>query len=642
MNLSSLERLKRRIAVASGFIATVVAVAVPLGYFVVGYNYESNRLQNNADLIADRLSQFTYLHPQTWQFQEPRLVALMRLTQARDTAYRQRLLTTDDQVITAIEKEPAPPILRRYSAVLDGRSPVGRVEIEESLRPLLLRTAGVGVVALLLAFAAYVVMRVLPLRALARALHDLDNSRRALETEIYAKEQALKKAEEIGDEMRHLALHDTLTGLPNRAFFQDRLQYAIAAGRHSRHRLSVMLMDLDGFKEINDSLGHHMGDLLLQEVAARLRQTLRQSDVVARLGGDEFAVVLEDVDGEGAIIVAHKILQAFDAPFVLLQNRLTVRASIGIAHFPDQAQSTESLVQNADLAMYQAKRTGSGVAVYQPEQHEHSRNRLRLVNDLRRAADNNDFFLCFQPKVDLEAGAIIGAEALLRWRHPEQGLIFPDVFIPLAEQAGLMLPVTRWVINAAVAQAQAWRSDGIDLSIAINLSAQNLMDKDLPAYVDELLRESRLDADRLVFEITESAIMADLAAAMDTVTRLHALGIRLAIDDFGTGYSSLYYLKKLPVDELKIDRSFVMHMHDDNDDKMIVHSTIDLAHNLGLTVTAEGVEDHRTYGLLRTLGCDAAQGYYIAKPMPSEQLAQWLVDSPWGSGEKGAQQARSI
>jgi diguanylate cyclase (GGDEF)-like protein len=631
MSLSSLEHLKRRITVATGVIAVIVGVSVPFGYFVVGYDYESRRLQSNADLVADRLSQFAHLHPDTWRFQEPRLVALMRLTQARDTAYRQRLRTADGQVVAAIEKQPAAPLLRRNGVLLNDQQAVGQIEIEESLRPLLLRTMGVGIAALLLAFAAYIVMRVLPLRALARALNDLDRSRRALETEIRAKEQALRKAQEIGDEMRHLALHDPLTGLPNRAFFQDRLQYAIAAGRRDNRRLSVMLMDLDGFKEVNDSLGHHMGDLLLQEVSARLRHTLRQSDIVARLGGDEFAVVLADADDEGAFIVAHKILQAFDEPFALMHNPLVVRASIGIAHFPGQAQTGESLVQNADLAMYQAKRTGSGVALYQPEQHEHSRNRLRLVNELRRAADNDDFFLCFQPKIDLDAGTIIGVEALLRWQHPEEGVIFPDVFIPLAEQAGLMSPVTRWVIKAAVAQAVAWRSQAINLSIAVNLSAQNLMDKDLPAYVHELLHESGIGSDTLVFEITESAIMADLAAAMDTITRLHALGIRLAIDDFGTGYSSLYYLKKLPVDELKIDRSFVMQMRDDTDDKMIVHSTIDLAHNLGLTVTAEGVEDGETYDLLRALGCNAAQGYYIARPMAAAQLPQWLTQSPWAA-----------
>jgi diguanylate cyclase (GGDEF)-like protein len=421
------------------------------------------------------------------------------------------------------------------------------------------------------------------------------------------------------------ALHDHLTTLPNRFLLNDRVSQAILAAGRDRSLVAVMLMDLDRFKEVNDTLGHHSGDLLLQQVGPRLRSVLRESDTIARLGGDEFAILLPNVvDRASALSVADKLKRALSLPFEVQGLRLNIEASIGIAFFPDHAEDVETLIQRADVAMYVAKRTGGGYAIYASEHDLHSPTRLALVGQMKQALETDEIELYYQPKAELLTGAIVGAEALVRWHHSERGLMSPDEFMPITENTGLIEPFTRYVIEAAVKQAAAWHDAGYELSIAVNVSARSLLDHRLPADLEELLSRYDVNPSMIRLEITESAVMEDPVGALAVLDRLHDAGVALALDDFGTGYSSLSYLKRLPVNEIKIDRSFVMNMHRDEDDAVIVSSTIDLARNLGLAVVAEGVETEEHWARLADLGCDYAQGYYLSPAIAAGEFVQWL------------------
>ncbi len=423
---------------------------------------------------------------------------------------------------------------------------------------------------------------------------------------------------------RHRALHDGLTSLPNRELFADRVGQATRTADRDLRPTALLLLDLDRFKDVNDTLGHHHGDLLLMEVAGRLRQGLREVDTVARLGGDEFAVLLPDTDVEGAVSVAGKLRDALQQPLTLDGIALDLDASFGITIYPDHGSDAAELLQHADVAMYAAKHTHAGFLVYDPSVDQHSPRRLALLGGLRQALERGELVLHYQPKAQLRSGRILGVEALARWQHPEHGLIGPDEFIRLAERTGLIYPVTRYLLRAALRQAAQWHRGGLRLSVAVNVSTRCLLDPTFPDQVAEGLAAEGVPADLLVLEITESAVMADPARALDALDRLHTLGVGLSIDDFGTGYSSMTYLKALPVDELKIDRSFVTQMATNPSDAVIVHSTIDLGHNLGLRVVAEGVETQAAQEQLAALGCDTAQGYHLARPMPSDELERWV------------------
>jgi diguanylate cyclase (GGDEF)-like protein len=424
-----------------------------------------------------------------------------------------------------------------------------------------------------------------------------------------------------------LSLHDALTGLPNRVLFRARTEHAIHAARRRRAGVAVMLLDLDRFKEINDTLGHHYGDEVLRQVGARLTETLGDDDTVARLGGDEFAILLRSVEGPVASVgvaaaVRHAIGQAFDVAGV----RLELGASVGIASFPEHGQDVDVLMQRADVAMYQAKEGRTGVERYAPELDGNSVQRLTLAGDLRSALERGEFVLHYQPKVDLRDGQVMGAEVLLRWAHPTYGWLAPDDFVPLAEHTGLIVPLTGHVLDNALRQLGSWRSAGIDLSVAVNLSARTLVERDLPDQIEAMCRQWNVPTDRLVLEITESMVVADPARTLPVLARLHELGVEISVDDFGTGYSSMDYLKRLPVKEVKIDRSFVTPMADDARDAAIVRCTIDLARSLGLRVVAEGVESLEVHERLAALGCDQGQGFWISRALPAPQFTAWLTE----------------
>jgi diguanylate cyclase (GGDEF)-like protein len=425
----------------------------------------------------------------------------------------------------------------------------------------------------------------------------------------------------------HQALHDALTGLPNRELFRDRIDQTIRRGKRHDELAVVMIMDLDHFKEINDTLGHHMGDALLQEVSCRLKRSLRDADTVARLGGDEFGVLLPSVTHpDDGVTVAETLLAQLREPFVLDGMRLEIDASIGLALHPEHGDDNETLQQRADIAMYSAKQSGRGHAVFEPELDRHSPRRLALAGGLRSAIGKGQIRLYYQPKADLRTGRIIGCEALARWDHPEFGIVGPNEFVPIAEQTGLITPLTSFVLDAALQQVRRWQDAGLGLSIAVNLSARSFLDTQLAVEIPRLLARHDVAARLLELEITESMLMTDPARAEATLTRLHQIGLTLSVDDFGTGYSSLANLKRLPVDVIKIDKSFVMEMAVDASDAAIVRSTIDLAHNLGLRVVAEGVESEDAWRHLDALGCDLAQGFYLSRPLPAEAVTRLIRD----------------
>jgi diguanylate cyclase (GGDEF)-like protein len=426
--------------------------------------------------------------------------------------------------------------------------------------------------------------------------------------------------------LRRAALHDPLTGLPNRVLLTDRLGAALDAARADGGRTAVMVVDLDRFKEVNDTLGHHFGDQLLLQTAERMQLTLRGVDTVARLGGDEFAVVMPQIADAAAVqAVAERLLGALHHSFVVEGLTLDVEASIGLAISPDHGAGPDELLRHADAAMYEAKEHRTGYVLYDRADTDRAPTRLALLGDLRRALDADDqITLHYQPKVDLACNELVGVEALIRWQHPTRGMLPPNEFIPVAESTALIQRLTLHVLELALEQVRSWRDGGLDVPVAVNLSTRCLLDAGFPAKVFQVLSRLELPPSVLHLEVTESSIMADPARALSVLRTLHGGGIRLSIDDFGTGYSSMSYLKQLPVDELKVDRSFVTELNAVASDAVLVRSVIDLGHNLGLAVVAEGVEDEQALDTLRSFGCDIAQGYHLGRPMPAARLHDWL------------------
>jgi diguanylate cyclase (GGDEF)-like protein len=432
------------------------------------------------------------------------------------------------------------------------------------------------------------------------------------------------------EELHRIATTDELTGLANREQFRKAVEDRISVARLDGQEFAVMLMDLDRFKEINDTLGHHYGDVLLRELGPRLVDAVGSGGFVARLGGDEFAILPAVTAEDSTVIeaVSSRLFGSIQRPFQVDELALEVGASIGIARFPQDGDDSHALLRCADIAMYSAKETQSDYKFYSADQDSHSVSRLSVLSDIRHALAADEIVVHFQPIVDLDNLRVTGAEGLVRWAHPTLGLIPPGAFVQTVEQTGLIGPLTRHVLERSIAQCADWRRNGNpDMSVAVNLSVRNLLDRELPNEIERLLSAYSLPPEALQLEITESMIMSDPDRALATVKRLSDLGVRMSVDDFGTGYSSLANLRKLPIDELKIDRSFVSPMLQDESDLIIVRSTINLGHDLGLRIIAEGVEDAQTLDRLALLGCDLAQGFHVSRPMAADAFTDWLKES---------------
>ncbi len=443
-------------------------------------------------------------------------------------------------------------------------------------------------------------------------------------TEQKVAEQARDQAEE---QLRHQALYDGLTGLPNRMLFHDRVKHALVAARRESEELAVLMLDLDRFKEINDTLGHAAGDDVLREVAWRLSKVTRKGDSIARLGGDEFSILLPNASEADATMVVSRVSSCLEEPIVVQDLPLRVDASIGLAAFPRDGGDADLLIQHADVAMYAAKAANGGFAMYERFADPHTPDRLALIGELRGALEREELVLYYQPQMTLSTGSIMAVEALIRWQHPQRGLIPPDEFIPFVQETGLIKPLTHYVLDRALRQCRTWMDQGRPMKVAVNLAMRNLLDADLPVDVADLLRLNGVSTDLLVLEITESAVISDPLRTEAVLARLARMGVRLSVDDFGTGYSSLTYLTRLPIHEIKIDRSFVTNMNSSADKEVVVRSTIDLAGNLGKQVVAEGVETAGVLQRLEELGCHLVQGYYVSRPLPAEELDAWLAGS---------------
>ncbi|MES2318960.1 MAG: EAL domain-containing protein [Pseudomonadota bacterium] len=489
------------------------------------------------------------------------------------------------------------------------------------------------------------VASVLTAKRIAQPLRELAGTARRLERGDYRGQINVKRDDEIGalaqafdsmrdgiakreTEIRRLAYWDPLTNLPNRAQFVVLLEEALASAKKREQSVFVLMLDLDRFKHVNDVMGHNFGDSLLRQVAERLALRVAEAYAdahLARLGSDEFVVLLPGSHVEEALAVAGRILQALEEPISMDEQTVDMGAGLGIASYPANGKDPEELLSMAEVAMDHAKLRNDGAVVYDAAMDTASAKSLSLLTELRMAIERNEFRLHLQPKLRLDTGEVVGAEALVRWVHPERGNVFPDEFIPFAEQTGFIRVLTRWVLDRSAAACQQLAQQGIHLKISVNLSTRDLLDQDLPGKFNDILQRYQLAPSSFCLEITESAIMDDPVRAQQTLERLHAMGVDLSIDDFGTGYSSLAYLKRLPVNELKIDKSFVLNMENDVGDTKIVRSTIDLGHNMGLRVVAEGVESEAVWRLLAALGCDQAQGYFMSRAMPADALAAWIA-----------------
>jgi diguanylate cyclase (GGDEF)-like protein len=630
-------------------VVVPVLAPLPVAWVAIGFAVNDARAQDFKRLTQLQVSFLSRQNGEGWRLQGTTLADRERVALLDDVAAG-RYAVSDEEGNAIFSGSAVTRVMNLPTRSDETVIAVLQEPLSSALEPfhrLLWQFGWISVLALVLLFFGSVAIA----RGIARPVRDLARVARRVAAGNYAEGIATSRSDEIGDlatafrnmqqeiasreaHNMELAYRDTLTGLPNRTLFSDLLGKAIATGGSAEQppaHAAVLLMDLDHFKYVNDTLGHPIGDLLLRETAARLQSVATDEvDIVARLGGDEFALLLPGRDIAGARRFADAITHALELPATLQGHVVDVRASIGIAVFPEHGNEGATLLRRADIAMYAAKRDNSGVAIWDENEDKHSSDRLSLLSDLRKAVDNDELTLAYQPKVMLRgSGGELYTEALVRWRHPTRGLVAPIEFIPFAEQTGYIRAITHWVLAHAVAQCAEWRFSGLRMNVSINLSARDLMDATLPDRVATLLHRHKCAAQWISLEITESAILDDPAHAIRNLERLHALGCRLAIDDYGTGYSSLAYLRRLPVHEIKIDKSFVIGMATDSSDALIVRSTIDLAHNMGLSVVAEGVEDDATLDRLRAMGCDIVQGYLLSRPLGVSETAVWMRGSVW-------------
>jgi diguanylate cyclase (GGDEF)-like protein len=637
------------ITIVGGRLTELVIVPVlapaPIAWVVVGFAVGDALAHELGSLVGLQVSFASRIDGGLWHVQASTLDDEAREALAQDLD-ADRLAgvddlgnaTYDDGNVTRVQQRPAVGD-EQVVAVLQRPIEAALEPFRRLQRELLLVS--------LLAVAVSIAASMLIARGIARPVRELAGVARRIASGDYSTEPPDSRSDELGDlatafrmmqrgiatreaRITDLAYRDTLTGLPNRAKFNDRLEGALLAAEAQGTPVGVLLMDLDNFKYVNDTLGHSIGDLLLREVASRLRAVVTGDDaMVARLGGDEFAMLLPGSNAGDARHVARSVLLALEVPVSFEGQDVDVRASIGVAAYPDHGLERSTLMRRADVAMYAAKRNNVGSLIWHERYEQHGHEQLSLISDLRRAIDNDELLLMYQPKVALAHTGEHYVEALVRWQHPSRGMVPPMEFVPFAEQTGSIRAVTHWVTAHAVAQCARWRRAGLPMNVSINISARDLADAELPVRFASMLEQQECKAQWISLEITESAILDDAGHAIENLQLLHSLGCHLAIDDYGTGYSSLAYLRRLPLNELKIDKSFVQRMARDASDAVIVRSTIDLAHNMGLNVVAEGVEDEATLERLRALGCDMVQGFYLSKPLTADDAAAFMRTSPW-------------
>ncbi|MBS0642647.1 MAG: EAL domain-containing protein [Acetobacteraceae bacterium] len=592
--------LARLVTVLAAIVSLALAIIVPAAYLLSARATMHASLQLQANLAGNSITQLAINNPELWVFENARLRGLLSLLGPLSELDQRLVLLATGEVIAEQGDPLAGPIMTVASPIYDSGVVLGRVEVRRSQHWLLINTFLVAVAAGAVALTTFMVLRVLPLRLLQGAL-----ARSA-----------------------HLATHDTLTGLPNRALFRDRLDLSLAMSRRERLSLAVFYVDLDHFKDVNDTLGHAIGDRLLVAASARLRACLRESDTLARLGGDEFAIIQVGVrqvaDTE---ILAQRLVDALSSPFEIEGHSVSVSTSVGVTVRGETDLKLMTfdagiLLQEADVALYRAKEDGRATyRFFRAEMNDALLERRKLEADMREALEKGEFLLHYQPQLSPDTGRIIGAEALIRWPHPRRGNVAPDAFIHVAEQSGLIMQIGEWVLHEACRQAAAWP----DLpSVAVNVSPIQFRRPGFVDLVERALRQAMLAPQRLEIEITEGVLMTETPETLSILNRLHDLGVKIAMDDFGTGYSSLGYLQKFQFDKIKIDRSFVSRLGSDQRASEIVRAVLRMSHAMGIKVTAEGVEDQRQVQLLQNEGCEEIQGFLCGKPMPAAQFSKLL------------------
>lgn len=589
-------RIVRMTSWMAATVAVIIAITLPANFYHSQHKYYHGLLDAEAFNIAHDISEFAATYPSTWQTKANELNEIIgRFSHQRQQGQAQVTLFAGLKVIS--ETHGASRNLDADWAEAKASYPVylsdqviGHVEARISIKTVVTQTLIMAIMAGTLGFAAFIILRRFPLRALQEAL----------------------------DEVNYLASHDQLTDLPNRTLFHDRLQQALAQAERQDARVAIICLDLDHFKDVNDTLGHSVGDELLQQVTERLRVLLRKSDTLSRLGGDEFAIVQTNVEHlEDAAELAQRIIDAVAQPFLLKGHDVTIGSSVGITVFPDDHSSADHLLRNADLALYRAKSDGRGIyCFFEEDMNTKLQRRKALENDLRCALLEEQFELYYQPQIGLNDNQIAGFEALIRWHHPKHGVISPDQFIPLVEETGLIIPITEWVLRQACTQARGWD----DLRVAVNLSPAAFKHHDLIGLVSSILDETQLDPQRLEIEITETSLMQDTDKTLAILMGLKDLGIQIAMDDFGTGYSSLSYLQRFPFDKIKIDRSFIANLSQGDDKGAIIEAIIKMSQSLGMTTNVEGVETNDQASFLINQGCDEVQGFYYAHPMRAAEI----------------------
>ena len=624
------QRLSRIINLTVLIISIAIIVLIPLGYYVVASKYESRQLMSQADYAAEVISKTIYVSPNTWKLQEPRLLDFLESAHKRNNRVRLAIVTTKNKTLISVGGLPKSPVMLLRSQLSNGAETVGWIKASVSLRPLLLQVLLVFFGACILAIAVNIVLRTLPFAALERAMESLAESGLLLKKEIVAKDTAYAELEGLNKIIQYKSLHDELTALPNRSYFLQELSTSVNSTIETGASVGVLLIDLNRFKIINDTLGHHMGDEVLISVSKRFINKLANKNFLARLGGDEYAVILMDSSFALAQELAESLTNVLKPHIIIDGYHLNVPASIGVSQYPEHGDTPSQLLRHADIAMYQAKRSRQPYCWYQSEFDDNTPDQLALTADLRNAIDKKQIQLQYQPKIALCDGTVYGVEVLARWMHPEFGEVEPDTFINIAERTGMINALTDLVLEIALNQLSEWRANDIQLQMSINISAQNIQNMALTEYLQKIAESYQIKPEWLTLEVTESSVMFDPEQAKQILSNLVQWGASIAIDDFGIGYSSLSNVKLLDINELKIDRSFVVNITEDADDHAIVKSTIELSHRLGLMVTAEGVENRESLELLKELGCDYAQGYYICEPIMSEEFSQWLKSEPAG------------